>query len=189
MAIVAGWNKETLCEHPRPSLTSIELNYDRVGYEAARLLGRLMDERESGSKAKKEAEPERILLPPQKLVVRESTDFFNVADEVMTRALRFIADNSHRRIGPDDVAQAVGVERRALQNRFRKHIDRPIAAEIRRVRVERAKRELAESKRTLSEIAHDVGFGNMQRLYEVFRREVGVTPGQYRQQRQLETGE
>ena len=27
--------------------------------------------------------------------------------------------------------------------------------------------------------------GNIQRLYEVFRRELGVSPGEYRKQRQL----
>jgi hypothetical protein len=44
----------------------------------------------------------------------------------------------------------------ALQNYFRKAIQRPIAAEIRRVRIERAKRELAQSDRTLDAIARDV---------------------------------
>jgi len=98
--------------------------------------------------------------------------------------LEFIAANSHRRIGQDDVSKAVGAETRTLQNRFRKVLDRPIVAEIRRVRIERAKRELVQSKRPLSEIAHDVGFGEAMRMYEVFRRELGVTPGQYRKQRQ-----
>jgi len=42
VAIIAGKNEETLCEHPRPSLTSIEIGYDRIGYAAAELLGRLM---------------------------------------------------------------------------------------------------------------------------------------------------
>jgi LacI family transcriptional regulator len=35
VAIIAGMNEESLCEHPRPSLTSVELGYDRIGYEAA----------------------------------------------------------------------------------------------------------------------------------------------------------
>lgn len=178
VAIIAGKNEETLCEHPRPSLTSLEVGYDRIGYEAARLLDRLM-EGESPP-----AEP--IRLPPQGLVVRESTDFFAVDDELVVAALRFISSNSHRRVGPDDVARAVGAETRTLQNHFRKVLDRPIAAEIRRVRIERAKRELAQSRRTLAEIAFDVGFGDAQRLYEVFRREMGITPGEYRRQRQLD---
>ena len=176
VAIIAGKNEEILCQHPRPSLTSIEIGYDRIGYEAARLLDRLMD-----------GEPpptEAIRLPPRGLVVRESTDFFAVENERVAAALAFISANSHRRIGPDDVARMVGAETRTLQNYFRKILDRPVATEIRRVRIERAKRELAQSNRPLSEIARDVGFGTMQRLYEVFRRDVGIAPGEYRKQRQ-----
>ncbi len=175
VAVVAGKNQETLCEHPRPSLTSVEVGYDRIGYAAAELLARLM----AG-----QAPPlAPIRLPPHGLVVRESTDFFAVDHPVVAAALAYISAHSHRRIGPDDVAAAVGAETRTLQNYFRATIQRPIATEIRRVRIERAKRELAQSDRPLDAIARDVGFGNIQRLYEVFRRELGVSPGEYRSQR------
>lgn len=177
LAIVAGKNEVTLCEKPHPSLTSVEIGYDRIGYAAAELLDRLMDG---------EQPPEKpIRIPPQGLVVRESTDFFAVEDPVVASALAFISANSHRPIGTTDVARAVGVETRTLQNYFRKSIDRPIATEIRRVRIERAKRELAQGDRPLSAIARDAGFGTIQRLYEVFRRELGVSPSTYRGQRQL----
>lgn len=177
VAIIAGKNEETLCEQPRPSLTSIEIGYDRIGYMAAQLLDRLM----SG-----QAPPtEPIRLSPHGLVVRESTDFFAVDNAQVASALAYISANSHRRIGPDDVAGAIGVETRTLQNYFRKTIQRPIATEVRRVRIERAKRELTQSDRSLAVIARDVGFGTIQRFYEVFRRELGVAPGEYRKQRQL----
>jgi len=42
VAVIAGRNEETLCEHPRPSLTSVEMGYERVGYEAAKLLHQLI---------------------------------------------------------------------------------------------------------------------------------------------------
>jgi len=176
VAIVAGHNEEALCERPHPTLTSVEVGYERIGYEAARLLDRLMDG---------EAPPAApILLPPRDLVVRESSDGFAVEDPLMASALRFIAANSHKTIGPAEVAAAAGVETRTLQRRFRKHLDRPIAAEIRRVRIERAQRELALGRRSLKEIARQVGFGEAMRMYEVFRRELGVAPSRYRRQRQ-----
>lgn len=177
VAIVAGKNEETLCEHPRPSLTSIEIGYDRIGYAAAELLDRLMQGGKPPTKP--------IVLAPHGLVVRESTDFFAVDDPLVSAALAYIAANAHRWLGPDDVAAAVGAETRTLQNYFRRTIQRPVATEIRRVRIERAKRELAQSNRTLAAIARDVGFGTIQRLYEVFRRELGISPGEYRKQRQM----
>lgn len=179
VALVAGKNEEVFCEHPSPSLTSVEMGYERIGYEAARLLDRLMDGRP--------APVEPIRVPPKGLVVRESTDFFAVDDPLVAAALAFIAGNSHRGIGPDSVASAVGAETRTLQNRFRKSLGRPIATEIRRTRIERAKRELAQSERPIKEIALAVGFRDAMRLYDVFRRELGVTPREYRSQRQLET--
>ena len=178
VAIIAGHNEEAFCEHLRPTLTSVEVGYERIGCEAARLLDRLM----SGKKPP--AEP--ILLPPQSIIVRESTDFFAVDDPLIAAALQFIAANSHLDIGPDDVARAVTTETRTLQRRFRKYLERPIATEIRRVRIERAKRELTQSTQPLKEIARDAGFGEAMRMYEVFRRELGVTPSQYRRQRQTD---
>ncbi len=180
VAIIAGQNEETLCEHPRPSLSSVEVGHERVGREAARLLGCLMD-----------GEPpptQPILLPPRGLVVRESTDFYAVDDELVAAALEFIAAESHLSVGPDDVARAVNAGTRTLQRRFQKYLDRSVAAEIRRVRIERAKRELAQSDRPLSQIARAVGFGNTMRMYEVFRRELGIAPRDYRKQRGMDAG-
>jgi LacI family transcriptional regulator len=180
VAIVAGKNEERLCERPRPSLTSVEIGYHRIGYAAAELLERLM--------AGQAPPAAPIRLPPHGLVVRESTDFFAVENPTVAAALAFIAANSRHPIGPDDVARAVGAGTRTLQNHFRSAIQRPIASEIRRVRIERAKRELAQGNRTLAAIARDVGFGTIQRLVEVFRREVGTTPGEYRNRRRVDPG-
>jgi len=179
VAIIAGQNAETLCEYPNPSMTSMELGFERVGYESAKLLHHLMD---GGAPPK-----EPILLPPIGLVIRETTDFHAVQDELVANALNFIAKNCHRHIGQDDVARAVSAETRTLQLRFRKVLNRPIATEIRRVRIERAKRELAQSNRRLADIARDVGFGKSIRMCEVFRRELGVTPSEYRKQRRLDS--
>jgi LacI family transcriptional regulator len=180
VAIVAGMNEESLCEYPRPSLTSVELGFERIGYEAARLLDRLMDGDSPPT--------EPILLPPEGLVVRESTDFFAVEDPVMSAALEFIAANSQQdRIGAEDVARAVNIGLRTLQRQFRQYLDRSISAEIQRVRIERAKRELAQSKRPIYEIAKDAGFGRSMRMYEAFRRELGVTPREYRKKRRIES--
>ena len=40
--------------------------------------------------------------------------------------------------------------------------------------------------RGISDIARDVGFGTPNRTCEIYRREVGITPSEYRKQRKLE---
>lgn len=180
VAILTGANEETICNHPRPSLTSVEFGHERIGHEAARLLDQLMRQRE-----KWPATPQQILLPPEGLIVRESTDFMAVEDPLVAAALSYIAAHSHRPLGQDDVARAVHTETRTLQRHFRRVIDRPIATMIRQVRLERAKRELVQSDRSLKEIARDAGFGDPARMNDLFRRELGVTPSEYRRAHQL----
>jgi AraC-like DNA-binding protein len=46
-------------------------------------------------------------------------------------------------------------------------------------------RELAEGPRSIQEIAKLAGFGSNAKLSEIFRREVGLSPSQYRAQRSL----
>ena len=188
VAIIAGWNEETFCERLRPTLSSVEVGFERIGYEAAQLLDQLMDEQEQGNKQNKDEAPKQILLPPTGLVVRESTDFIAVDDKVVAAALEFIAAQSHRSIVPEDVAREVFTEQRTLRRRFDKYLGHSIAAEIRRVRIERAKRELTQTDQSIATIARNVGFGESMRMYEVFRRELDVTPSEYRKQRQLENG-
>ncbi len=172
VAIVINDNEDQFCNNPPPSLTSIEPGYKKVGYEAAALLDRMMD----GEPAPKGP----ILTPPTGLVVRQSTDFFAVDDELVARALQFIAANIQKPIGVDDVAEAAFTSLSTLQNRFREHLGRSIFAEIRRLRIERAKRHLTESKQRIVDIAKEVGFGDQHRMNEVFRRELGMTPSAYR---------
>jgi len=172
VAIVSGSNEALFCAGLSPSLTSIEQGVRRIGYEASVMLGRLMEDEPAPTK--------HLLLPPIGLVVRESTDFFAVDDIMVGEALRFIADQSHRRIGPNDVARAVGARPRTLQHRFKQCLDRAVATEIRRVRIERAKRELTYGERSIADIARDVGFGSRIRMHQVFQRELGVSPSEYR---------
>ena len=183
VAIIAGWNQEPYCLHCRPTLTSVDAGFENIGYEAARLLDRLMDG---------EAPPaEPIRVPPVGLMVRESTDFYAIDDKLMAAALSFIAANSHRAIHSQDVANAVDTPLRTLKRRFDQFLNRPIASEIRRVRIESAKRELVQSDRSLSQIAQDVGFtappaGNLEVGIGPFAH--GVVPGPQRDQIVIEEG-
>lgn len=179
VAIMAGHNESAFVEQPSPSLTSIDVGYERIGYEAARLLGQLMDGQPTPHHA--------VLISPTGVVVRESTDFHVVEDEQVDLALRFIAEHYHEKIGPDTVAEAVGLQTRTLQNRFKKSLGWPVATEIRRLRVERAKRALIDTDRLVADISEEVGYPDPMRLYEVFRREVGMSPSEYRKQRMNHT--
>ncbi len=184
VAMVAGWNEEAACNRPNPSISSLELPYEQVGYEAARLLDRLMDEKANHARRRKpparRPKPAILLLPPVGIVARRSTDFYAVDDDLVRDAMRFIDRNLARRLNVDMVADALAVSRRNLESRFRKNLNRTIAGEIQRLRIERTKRELTGTDRTIHQIAALVGFASPRTLHDAFRAAVGCTPAEFR---------
>lgn len=197
VAIVAGMNEEQLCDSPRPTLTSVEMGFDRIGYEAARLLEELMNEAERARRRGKttlqgrrsqSAAARHVILPPVGIVVRESTDFYAAEDELVAQAQAQIAEQYHQRLAVTSVAKKLSVSVRTLQQRFASVLGRSVSEEIRRVRIEKVKRELTSSDRSVKEIAARSGFKSSPRLCEAFRRAEGVSPGAYRAERKSQRG-
>lgn len=183
VGIICGENNSTICEQPAPSITSIDFGFDRVGYEAAKLLDELMRGQTKRTKKIAHASPPQIQIPPKDIVVRESSDIYNVSDELVASALKYISSNINQRVGPEDVARAVSIGLRTLQNRFRKVLERPIGKVIRQIRMDRAKRALLQGDRSMSAIAQEVGFITPERMNEAFRRELDMSPTAFRKSR------
>jgi LacI family transcriptional regulator len=121
-----------------------------------------------------------LLLPPTRVVVRHSTDILAIEDEMVRDALRMIRNHATEGIRVLDVVRELAVARRALEQRFVRLIGRTPAAEIRRVRIEEAKRLLVETDRSIADIGRATGFGHQDLFSRVFRSGVGETPSQFR---------
>ena len=171
-ALVVSENEPALCLYPSPSLTSVDVSYQQIGFTAAKLLGQMME----GKKLK----AEENWIAPTGIVARQSTDFFAVDDALVEAGLRFISANVQRPIQVEDVSKGVFAGRRTLERRFRAVLGRSVADEIIRLRIERAKRELAGTDGSIKTIAGNTGFRDAKRMHEVFLREIGVSPTQYR---------
>ena len=78
-----------------------------------------------------------------------------------------------------DLAALAGVHASHLLRTFRRHHGSTVAGYARRRRLERARAEIAASKRTLSEIAANAGFSDQPHFTRMFRAAYGETPGQY----------
>ncbi len=177
VALVGSQNEPMLCLQPAPLLTSVDMGYDAVGYAAAKLLDSLMD----GAKPTKQM----ITLPPKGLVARQSTDALAVEDPLVAKAMRYIAERSHTGIDVDNVAEAVSTTRRTLERKFRSVLDRTIAEEMLRLKIERAKRHLADSDTSIKTLALESGFINGKQMGKTFARVVGISPSEYRRQRRV----
>jgi len=177
VGIVSGEDDELLCAISHPALTCVDLGSERVGYEASELLTKLLsDGRRPFSPA---------LLPPLRIIARQSTDILAIEDPALAKAVRYIRTNANRPIQVPDVLQQVLLSRRALEQRFRTILGRSPAAEIRRVHLERAKELLMTTDAPTSQIAQDSGFNYTEVMNQVFRREVKLTPTEFRRHARL----
>jgi LacI family transcriptional regulator len=174
VAIVGMGNDDLLCEFARPSLSSVAVANELIGYRAAALLDHLM---------KGHAPPPGpILVPPPGVVARQSSDVLAIGDDDVAAALRWIRAASHRPIRVDDLLRDIPVSRRLLERKFRRILGRGISEEIRRVHVERAKSLLAGTDLAMSALAVSAGFSNASHLSIVFRQATAQTPTAYRSQ-------
>lgn len=172
VAIVGGDYDELLCETCMPSMSGVAVPSEQVGYEAALHLDRLM---------RGEPAPDGpILIEPQGVVARHSTDILAIEDEDLANAIRFIRDRAAEPIEVADVLEAVAISRRRLERGFEKVLGRSPAAEIRRRHVEQAKRLLTETDMQIPDVAEASGFGSATYFTYIFHREVGLSPLKYR---------
>lgn len=153
-------------------ISSVDTNFEELGYEGAALLDRLMD----GAEAPREP----VRVPPARVVIRQSSDIFAVNEPRVARALQFIREHFHESIGVDDVARAAGMSRRALHQAFADHLGRTPGEQIRSLRLEHAKTLLAGSGHKLATIASLCGYRSASSFCVAFSKAEKRSPDAFR---------
>jgi len=102
----------------------------------------------------------------------------NLSREVFS-AVQFIADHAHESVGIDDVAHHVGMSRSALTRRFKAETGKTVNEHIIETKIRDAKRLLRYSDMSYGEIAATLAFSSQAYFQTVFKRETGLTPGEY----------
>jgi LacI family transcriptional regulator len=67
-----------------------------------------------------------------------------------------------------------------LEVKFRKSVGRTVLSEIQRIRLDHVKRMLRETDLPVAQIAESSGYNSASYLTQVFHKEVGTSPAQYR---------
>jgi LacI family transcriptional regulator len=172
VAVIGADNDVELCDLADPPLTSIDFNLERVGYETAALLDRMMMGEAPPSSAK--------LIPPRGVVTRQSTDVLAISDRYVAQALNTIRRRACSGINVNSVLDELPVCRRSLEQRFRQSLGRSPGAEIQRVRIEQAKILLTETDLTVEVISRRTGFSKPGYFSTAFKNQTGSTPSMYR---------
>jgi LacI family transcriptional regulator len=174
LAVIGVDNDETLCELSTPSISSVALDTESIGYEGAALLHALLRGRRTPKKM--------VLVPPLGVVARKSTDLLAMADPAVVEAVRFMDANLGRPIRISDVLAAGRLSRKTLEVRFRRSLGRTPHEELQRRRLDRVKSLLRQTDWPLKQIARAAGFTYVEHLHQMFRQHTGMTPSRFRAQ-------
>jgi len=100
--------------------------------------------------------------------------------EVVMRARRFIAHNKRGRLSLSSVAKASGASMFHFCTLFRQTTGLKFSDYVARSRIEDARMLLCDPRRRMCEVASEAGFQSMTAFNRAFRRIVGESPTEYR---------
>ncbi len=172
VGLIGADNDEVVCGLTDPPMSSIAINFERAGYEAASALNGLM--------RRSQLVPRRITAAASHVVARRSTDFVAAEEPHLRKALRLIRDRARSGVTVDEVAESSGLSRRTLEKQFRKLLGRSVLDEIRRVRTDQIAQLLVETDLPVAHIADRLGFADTQHIARYFRAGKQTSPLAYR---------
>jgi len=98
----------------------------------------------------------------------------------LKRAEEILNDSFQQQSRLSDIAKIVGVHPVHLAREFHKYLHCTVGEYIRRLRIDYARQQLAESTLPLVEIALAAGFANQSHFSRTFKLNTGMTPSEYR---------
>lgn len=153
-------------------ISSVDTNLELLGYHGAALLNDLMN----GMPAP--VEPVRV--PVAGLIARKSSDLVAVKHTGVAKGLTFLLRHFHEPIGVDDLARAAAMSRRGFHQSFVEHVGHPPGHELQRVRLDHARRLLAQSDMKMQSVAEQCGYQSTNSFWFAFKQAFGVSPKEYR---------
>ena len=174
IAILCGSYDDLLSHACFPALSGILNPTIQIGYKAAaRLHAMLLGEK---------VPHDTLYLPPLGITERLSTDTLAVEDPKLAKVVGFLREHAFESITMKDVLHAVPMARRSLERHFQQVFGRSPLDEIRRLRINKARKLLAETDLPMQDIAEACGFATYNYLTHVFKQTTNVTPRDYRKQ-------
>ena len=177
LAVIGIDNDELICENTHPTLSSVAPDFERSGRLAVQLLSRCIDE---GG-----ANPETVMYGAAQLMRRRSTRMDAERDPRIVRALEFIRRNACSGATAKDVVAVIGQKERSAENRFKAVCGHSIRDALLAVRLDRAKRLLADTDLPISAVCQECGYSDERSLRYLFAKATGRSPNEWRAQHGL----
>ena len=193
IAVVGVDNDPELCEDGTPALSSIQIDFERMGYVAARMLGEsISDEGNlSGDAARNRLRGEAALngadgngkavsIGPMLVVRRRSTGGRGRQESLILKAVEMIRREAADGLTAGDLAARFPGSRRHFERRFREAMGHSVFDEILHVRIEKAMALLSRRDIAIGAIYFQCGFGSESDLRTHFHKLTGISLRQWR---------
>jgi LacI family transcriptional regulator len=171
VAVLGAENYLMAPDAMRTPVSSVDTNLETLGYTGAALLADLMN----GSKS-----PLKPIRVPAAGIVTRKSDLLAIRHKGVANSLRFIWEHSSQPISVKDLVGVAAMSRRGLHKAFIENVGRTPGQELQRVRIDRAKRLLAESNHKLEVLASLCGYQSANSFCVAFKQATGLSPKQFR---------
>lgn len=172
VAVIGIDNDSLICENASPTLTSVAPDFESSGYIAAEML----DARMNGRCTVDEIRTFGALH----VIRRGSTRILKRRDRGIKKALEFMRRNISEGISSIDVVRQIGGSRRQAEYKFRDLVGASIGTEINAMRIEAAKKLLADLSLPIGLVAARCGYANDSSLRRSFKAATGMSMSEYR---------
>ena len=173
VSIVGAENYLLAPDAMQTPISSVDTNLETMGYRGAELLDKLM--------AGKSVPKDPVRIPAVSVVARKSSDILTIKHKNVAKSLRYIWEHSHEPICVKDLVTVAAMSRRGLHKAFLEHLGRTPGQELQRVRIDHAKKLLAESGHKIETIAGMCGYQSTNSFCIAFKRATSMSAKQFRE--------
>lgn len=174
IALLGVDDDELICDHTRPTLSSIRPDHVKQGEVAAEELFKILRGKTAGGQKAK-------VCPPLGVTARDSTKHIPPAQHLVRKASEFLNQHAFEPIRVEDIVRHLGVSSRLALLRYSEATGHSLREELVRRRLTRAQHLMKTTNFPISRIAARCGFSSSVVLGHVFLRRLGLTPRTWRE--------
>ncbi len=110
----------------------------------------------------------------------------SVGNHYISEALEILNNSYSEPLTASAVAEQLHIHPSYLHRLFREYTSRTMKEHLQRIRIQHAQELLLKTRKSVLEIACEVGFSNTQQFQQLFRRLIGMRPLEYRKLNQTD---
>ena len=166
-------NDEFMCNISSPTLSSIKLNFEKHGFEIAKILFKMIRDNAIW--------PARITVEAVGVVERMSTKHKIIADPYIREIVEFINHNYKQEIDITKLVSFIPLSRRSIEMKFKKEMHPyTIISYLTKLRLDHFCHLLESTTMPIKEAAEKSGFIETSNFSTIFKKHKGCTPSEYR---------